>query len=151
MNSKKKLFIILLLSAFTLPMISYAQKPVVDHIAFCSKNLKKSLAFYTQVMHLQPVANPFNDTLHVWYNIGNNVKLHVIQGDCNETHQKADHLCFMVPSVKEFARMLKRMNIPYSNWKGDSDQPTLRPDGILQIYLQDPDGYWIEIDSPVEK
>ncbi|NCD71667.1 VOC family protein [Mucilaginibacter agri] len=138
--------------AISLPAISFAQTTAtVDHIAICVKDLKKSTAFYTEVMHLQKVENPFADTVHQWYNIGNNIKLHAIQGDCSGSHQKSDHLCFKVGSIKEFAKQLDKLNIAYSNWKGDSKEPTLRADGVLQLYFQDPDGYWIEINSPAKK
>lgn len=146
----------LLLAAFLLPGFCFAQSgtdavPVVDHIAICVKNLKISTAFYTDVMHLRKVANPFKDTTHQWYSLGNGVKLHAIQGDCTGTHPIAEHLCFSVGSVKEFAKTLEKMNIKYGNWKGDSKEPTLRADGVLQLYFQDPDGYWIEINSPAPK
>jgi lactoylglutathione lyase len=134
----------------SLPSIAFSQTATVDHIAICVKDLKKSTTFYTEVMHLQKVDNPFADTVHQWYNIGNNIKMHAIQGNCTVSHQKSDHLCFAVASVSEFAKNLKKLNIPYSNWKGDSDQPTLRADGVLQLYFQDPDGYWIEINSPAK-
>jgi len=138
--------------ALALPSITSAQTiATVDHIAICVKDLKKSTAFYTQVMHLQKTGNPFADTVHQWYNIGNHIKMHAIQGNCTSSHQKSDHLCFTVASVAEFAKDLKKLNIPYSNWKGDSDQPTLRADGVLQLYFQDPDGYWIEINSPARQ
>ncbi|OKS88228.1 VOC family protein [Mucilaginibacter polytrichastri] len=138
--------------ALALPSITWAQTTAtVDHIAICVKDLKKSTAFYTQVMHLQKTDNPFADTVHQWYNIGNNIKMHAIQGNCTVSHQKSDHLCFTVASVATFAKDLKKLNIPYSNWKGDSEQPTLRADGVLQLYFQDPDGYWIEINSPAVK
>jgi lactoylglutathione lyase len=135
---------------FTLPSMAFSQTATVDHIAICVKDLKKSTAFYTEVMHLQKVNNPFADTVHQWYNIGNNIKMHAIQGSCTVSHQKSDHLCFAVASIADFAKNLKQLNIPYSNWKGDSDQPTLRADGVLQLYFQDPDGYWIEINSPAK-
>lgn len=146
----------LLLAAFALPVFCFAQSgpdtiPVVDHIAICVKNLKKSTAFYTDVMHLQKVSNPFADTVHQWYSLGNHVKLHAIQGNCTGVHIKAEHLCFSVGSVTEFAKTLDRLSIPYSNWNGDSKEPTLRKDGVLQLYFQDPDGYWIEINSPAIK
>lgn len=141
--------------AFILPVFCQAQTgtdavPVVDHIAICVHDLKKSTAFYTDVMHLQKVPNPFADTVHQWYSLGNGVKLHAIQGDCTGKREKAEHLCFTVSSVKEFAKKLDAMNIPYNNWKGDSKEPTLRQDGVLQLYFQDPDGYWIEINSPAK-
>ena len=137
---------------FLCPKISRSQSiATVDHIAICVKDLKKSTAFYTNVLNLQKVDNPFADTVHQWYNIGNGIKMHAIQGSCTNSHQKSDHLCFKVASVKEFAKGLKANGIPYSNWKGDSDEPTLRADGVLQLYFQDPDGYWIEINSPAKK
>ncbi|NHA04051.1 VOC family protein [Mucilaginibacter sp. HC2] len=140
---------------FILPGFCKAQTatdavPVVDHIAICVRNLKKSTAFYTEVLHLQKVPNPFADTLHQWYSLGNHVKLHAIQGNCTYKHDITEHLCFAVGSVKEFAKKLDELHIPYGNWKGDSKEPTLRPDGVLQLYFQDPDGYWIEINSPAK-
>lgn len=151
-----KLKLVPLIAAFLLPALGFAQSgsnaaPVVDHIAICVKDLKKSVAFYTDVMHLEKVGNPFGDTVHQWYNLGNHIKLHAIQGTCSDTHIKAEHLCFTVGSVKEFAKNLDKLNIPYGNWNGDSKEPTLRKDGVLQLYFQDPDGYWIEINSPAPK
>jgi lactoylglutathione lyase len=146
----------LFIAAFLLPGFCFAQSgtdaaPMVDHIAICVKDLKKSVAFYTDVVHLQKVGNPFKDTVHQWYSLGNGIKLHAIQGDCTGVHPIAEHLCFAVGSVKEFAKKLDKLNIKYGNWKGDSKEPTLRADGVLQLYFQDPDGYWIEINSPAPK
>jgi len=151
-----KLKLLLLIAAFVLPGFCFAQSgtdavPVVDHIAICVKDLKKSIAFYTDVMHLRKVGNPFKDTVHQWYSLGNGVKLHAIQGDCTGVHPIAEHLCFSVGSVQEFAKILASHNIKYRNWKGDNQEPTLRADGVLQLYFQDPDGYWIEINSPAPK
>jgi lactoylglutathione lyase len=155
-NKPVKIKLGLLLAVFLLPVFCMAQAgtdavPVVDHIAICVKDLKKSTAFYTNVMHIEKVGNPFGDTVHQWYNLGNHIKLHAIQGKCSDTHIKAEHLCFTVGNVKEFAKNLDKLNIPYANWNGDSKEPTLRKDGVLQLYFQDPDGYWIEINSPAAK
>lgn len=151
-----KLTTLLLAITVLLPVVCQAQNgtdilPVIDHIAITTANLKKSTEFYTKVLHLKKVDNPFADTVHQWYSLGNNVKLHVIQAERNEKQVKGVHLCFTVSSVKEFAKTLDQMNIPYSNWKGDSKEPTYRADGVLQLYFQDPDGYWIEINSPAKK
>jgi len=151
-----KTIIPLLIITVLLPVVCRAQKgtdisPVIDHIAITTSNLKKSTEFYTKVLHLKKVDNPFADTVHQWYSLGNNVKLHVIQAERNEKQVKGVHFCFTVSSVKEFAKTLEQMNIPYSNWKGDSKEPTYRADGVLQLYFQDPDGYWIEINSPAKK
>ncbi|WP_162996472.1 VOC family protein [Mucilaginibacter celer] len=151
-----KTFLLMLMACAIMPVVTRAQTgtdlvPVVDHIAITTSNLKKSTEFYTKVLHLKKVDNPFADTVHQWYSLGNNVKLHVIQAERNEKQVKGVHLCFTVSSVKEFAKTLDAMNIPYGNWKGDSKEPTFRADGVLQLYFQDPDGYWIEINSPAKK
>ena len=151
-----KTFLLMLMACGIMPLVSRAQTgtdlvPVVDHIAITTSNLKKSTEFYTKVLHLKKVDNPFADTVHQWYSLGNNVKLHVIQAERNEKQVKGVHLCFTVSSVKEFAKTLDALNIPYGNWKGDSKEPTFRGDGVLQLYFQDPDGYWIEINSLAKK
>jgi len=57
---------------------------------------------------------------------------------------------FTVPSVEAFIPGLKKNNIPYENWAGEKSDVTLRVDGVKQIYFQDPDGYWIEINDAKE-
>jgi catechol 2,3-dioxygenase-like lactoylglutathione lyase family enzyme len=47
--------------------------------------------------------------------------------------------------------MLEKMNLAYSDWPGATNKITIRADGIKQIYFQDPDGYWIEVNSVAEQ
>jgi len=42
---------------------------------------------------------------------------------------------------------LDQYKVKYGNWAGSSKEPQLRPDKVKQVYLQDPDGYWIEIND----
>ena len=44
-------------------------------------------------------------------------------------------------------KFLKDNNIPFENGKGEKNTITNRPDGVKQIYFQDPDGYWIEVND----
>ena len=43
--------------------------------------------------------------------------------------------------------LLDKYQIDRINMKGDSKSPTVRPDGVSQIYFQDPDGYWLEVND----
>jgi len=133
-----------------LPFLTHAQtgSAVFQHAALCSKDLKKSTEFYTTVLKLKVIPHPFKDTVHTWYSIAPGIQMHVIQGACSLAPKLiGDHLCFSVPSVPDFAKRLVAMNIPYSNWKGVPNQIEHRIDGVSQIYFQDPDGYWIEIND----
>jgi lactoylglutathione lyase len=52
-----------------------------------------------------------------------------------------------VPSVPDFVERLKQSNIAWEDWPGGKGTITTRPDGVKQIYFQDPDGYWIEVND----
>jgi len=128
--------------------ISNTNQPVFNHAALCAKNLHKTAAFYSTVLQLQKIHHPFNDTLHVWFKIGEGLALHVIQGDCPQTvHDISIHLCFSVPSLNQFMKHLDDLNVKYGDWNGKSKIVQTRPDGVHQIYLQDPDGFWIEVND----
>jgi len=131
---------------FALPATTKAQA-VFNHVALCSKDLKKSNEFYTSVLKLKIIPNPFKDTVHTWYSIAPNIAMHVIQSNCSTTKVIADHICFSVPSITNFVEMLKAKRITYCNWKQIPGQIEHRVDGVSQVYIQDPDGYWIEVND----
>jgi lactoylglutathione lyase len=144
----------ILILAIMLPYLGYSQntgnanQPVFNHAALCAKDLNKTAAFYSTVLQLQKIHHPFNDTLHVWFKIGEGLALHVIQGNCPQTvHDISIHLCFSVPNLALFMKHLDELNVKYGNWNGEAKQVQTRPDGVHQIYLQDPDGFWIEVND----
>jgi lactoylglutathione lyase len=150
-NITKKALKIAVVVLLALPVASHAQtaSPAgFNHVALCSKDLKKSNAFYTSVLNLKIVPNPFKDTVHTWYSIAPNIAMHVIQSDCSAAPKLiSDHICFSVPSINNFITLLNQKSIRYCNWKGVTGQVEHRVDGVSQVYIQDPDGYWIEIND----
>ena len=54
---------------------------------------------------------------------------------------------FTVSSVDDFIKVLKQNNVVFEDWQGKQNSVTLRVDGVKQIYFEDPDGYWIEIND----
>jgi lactoylglutathione lyase len=143
-----------LLLIFALPHFCFSQsntaanQPVFNHAALCARDLKKTADFYSTVLQLQKIHHPFNDTLHVWFKIGEGLALHVIQGDCPETvHDIGIHLCFSVPSLDAFIHHLDELHISYGDWTGHPKKIQVRADGVKQIYFKDPDGFWIEVND----
>ncbi len=123
-------------------------KPSLNHIAVYVVNLQTSTRFYQQVIGLDSIPEPFHDGRHTWFAIGPKSHLHIISGaSAATTHDKNGHLCFTVPSVDAFVTRLKAANVPFENWAGERGAITLRVDGVKQIYFQDPDGYWLEIND----
>jgi catechol 2,3-dioxygenase-like lactoylglutathione lyase family enzyme len=46
-----------------------------------------------------------------------------------------------------FIANLAAQKIEFEDWPGNKNKVNVRPDGIKQIYITDPDGYWIEIND----
>jgi len=138
-------------SQFAIGQTTNASKPQVltlNHIAVHVNNLEKSTAFYEEVLQLKKIPEPFHDGLHTWFSIGAAGQLHLIQGAAQTTdHNKNAHLCFSVPSIEDFIANLEKRKIAYTNWPGTAKAPTVRVDGVKQIYFQDPDGNWLEINN----
>lgn len=130
---------------------SHAQqpaKPSLNHIAQYVVDLKVSTDFYRNIIGLDTIPEPFHDNKHTWFAVGPKSHLHIISGAAKkEPHDKNSHLCFTVPSVPDFTVNLKKNNIPFESWTGEKNTWTNRVDGVKQIYFQDPDGYWIEIND----
>lgn len=130
-----------------------AQKktPVLNHIAHYVKDLKVSTDFYMHIVGLDSIPEPFHDGRHTWLNIGDKINLHLIAGaTVVEAHDKNSHLCFAVPSVAEFIKVLNKNRVEYESWAGEKYAVTNRVDGVKQIYFKDPDGYWLEINDAKE-
>ncbi|MBI3474326.1 MAG: VOC family protein [Acidobacteria bacterium] len=124
-----------------------AKPPEFDHDAIHVRDLAKSAEFYEKVIGLEKIAEPFKDGRHVWFRVGDHSQLHVISGATELSAQPIDiHFAFRVQSLADFIARLDKMNVKYRSFKGD-DKVTVRPDGVRQIYLQDPDGYWIEVND----
>ena len=129
----------------------FGQKASLNHIALYVKNLKQSTAFYHDIIGLDTIPEPFHDGKHTWFSIGPKAHLHLIEGaNTASPLPKNTHLCFTVPSVEKFVLNLDKHKLPYEDWPGKKYTITTRVDGVKQIYFQDPDGYWIEVNDARE-
>ena len=108
----------------------------------------KSSKFYKEVIGLDSVPEPFKDGLHAWFKIGNGLTLHIIQGSKEKIKQyRSTHSCFSVWDIDAFINHLNKSGIIYEDVKGEQNKVTTRVDGVKQIYFNDPDGYWIEVNN----
>ena len=125
-----------------------AQTPHFNHTTILVVDMNKSADFYEKVMLFSRIQEPFHDNKHIWEKIGDHNELHIVEGAKQiMPHDINIHLAFSVPSVEDFAKHLDAMNIKYGDWSQKNKAPQTRPDGVKQIYFQDPDGYWIEVND----
>lgn len=142
--------IILLVMAFGHLSAQSNTKPkaVLNHLAIYVVNLEKTVNFYSNVFQLDTIPEPFHDGKHAWYSIAPGVALHVIAGsEKPKEYFLNNHMCFSVSSVDAFVQKIKAKNIHWVNAKGEPDQITTRVDGVKQIWVNDPDGYFIEVND----
>ena len=120
-----------------------------DHSTVYVRDLQKSAEFYEKTLGLERIAEPFKDGRHVWFRIGPHDQLHVVSGATEAMkHDVNVHLAFRVASFNDFVSHLDQMAIKYRKSIREKEKGTsVRPDGIHQVYFQDPDGYWIEVND----
>lgn len=136
------------LTGFTMQAQAQRKSAMLNHIAISVVDLDKSTAFYRDIVGIDTMPEPFHDGKHTWFKVAEHAQLHLIKGakEVNQ-HDIGSHLCFSVPSVEEFITRLNKHNIPFINWQGEKQKYTLRVDGVKQLYIQDPDNYWVEIND----
>ena len=130
-----------------------------DHVALYVRDLAKSADFYQRVLGLVQIPDPFNDAQHIFLRLGAHSQLHLVT-DAPDAAKAAsatksataprdihEHFALHVASVPDFAARLDRMKVVYRGARNEPQKVTKRPDGVNQLYFQDPDGYWIEIND----
>lgn len=118
-----------------------------DHAGLQVRDLEKSASFY-RALGLHRIDDPFKDNVHIWLSLGGDQALHLLAGKPTAGPRGMDvHLALRVRSIDDVVTTLERLKVPYFNSKQVPQTITTRADGVRQIYVQDPDGYWLEIND----
>jgi lactoylglutathione lyase len=124
------------------------KKMQIDHEALSVVDLKKSRNFYVSILGLDSIAEPFKDGKHLWLSLGRGVQLHIISGAPKaKEYYQYNHLCLGTDNLESFTKQLAANKIGWVDTNGVANKTTTRPDGVHQVWLKDPDGYWIEVND----
>lgn len=119
-----------------------------DHYAVVVTNMEKSVDFYGRVLGLKEVKNQTGKSNIRWFGLGDGRELHLINMSKEGISlNKNVHLALATDNLDGLMQRLDQLKVPYENWFGEKDTKNDRPDGVLQVYVQDPDGYWLEIND----
>jgi lactoylglutathione lyase len=147
-----KKLIYILLASFSFGFINAQEETglqlKIDHVALSVKNVDVSAAFYTKILQLNEITNKTKKEGIRWISLGDSKELHLVSTLKEPVKiNKAVHTAFKTSHFDKLIKLLDNNNIAYSDWEGANHKITIRADGIKQVYFQDPDGYWIEVNS----
>ena len=144
----KKLLIVTIL-LINMKSMSQENYLYFDHQALIVNNLQESGDFYLDILGLEEIpVGAGQDPPKRWFKTNNGKEIHLIQSvsEINEL-PKSIHMAFSPKNFELFIDNLKKNEINFSNWKGELNSIQERVDGKRQIWIQDPQGYWIEIND----
>jgi catechol 2,3-dioxygenase-like lactoylglutathione lyase family enzyme len=115
----------------------------LNHVAIHVADLARSVAFYTDVLRLEPMPRPAFPFPGAWFRLGNDQELHLIGERTRDviSHNRGNHYALMVDDMDAWERYFQSRQIPYIPRR-------IRPDGAYQLYVVDPDGHYIELCTP---
>jgi len=126
-----------------------AKPGMLNHVAIQVVDLDKSVSFYKAVFGLSEVPAPFAGAR--WLSLGGGIVLHIVGNrTAPSEHSRWDHIAIACGDMGAMIANLGARHIRWINMDG-ANTPQVRPDGVKQIFIQDPDGYWIEINDALNK
>lgn len=148
----KKFFLLIVFSVISINTFSQVFQFSNDHISFIVKDIDKSAKFYSDVLQLQKMETPVGmpETVR-WFKLSDGTEIHITETKTKfKAPQKEIHYSLSTVNLLEFINLLVTKKIAFEDWFGEENKTTTRSDGVKQIYFQDPDGYWIEVNTDVK-
>jgi lactoylglutathione lyase len=131
----------------------------VNHIAILVSDVSKSSQFYRNVIGLEQIRRPNFDSHGAWFTMGN-CELHLIKGK-PVVHEGDDlvvgHISLDAVNVGAVLAKLQKMNVPFrkntsvpagkdaGSMNTNSNNDMMSSKIVTQFFIQDPDGYYLEI------
>ena len=123
-----------------------------NHMALSVKDVNRSAEFYKNVLGLQEITNKAKIDGIRWFSLREGKELHLISIVKDTVIiNKAVHLALTTSNFDELLKALNANKVVYSDWPGTPNKINIRADGIKQVFFQDPNGYWIEVNSIGQK
>jgi lactoylglutathione lyase len=152
MRALNYLFIFITISSIVWAQETGKVTLTFNHLALSVSDVDRSAEFYKDVLGLEEITNRTKMEGIRWFSLNEGKELHLISVIKEKvTINKAVHFALTTPDFDNFVKILESKDIKYSDWPGTEGKINIRADGIKQIFFQDPDGYWIEVNSVAQK
>lgn len=114
----------------------------LNHVMIRVRDLEASIGFYGNTLGLRRIPRPAFDFPGAWFALGTQ-ELHLIGDPTLPAGARGHHhFALLVEDAAAARRELEERG--WTRLRG----PQRRPDGAMQVFVTDPDGYVIELMSP---
>jgi catechol 2,3-dioxygenase-like lactoylglutathione lyase family enzyme len=120
----------------------------LDHVTIVVKDLAATRRFYVDILGMTEVPRPAFSFAGQWFQAGPTL-IHTIlefegsgkagSGAC--ANSRGHHFAFLVDDCYAAAKRIEAMGLPFVS------PPKQRPDGAIQLFINDPDGHLVELCS----
>ena len=120
----------------------------LNHMSLHVRDLERSVRFYRDVLLLPEIECGAGKATIRWFGIGSGQSVHLIEGDPGQTFvTRRTHFCISAADFDATVARLRRDGVAFCDIGGEAERIHVRADGVRSVYIQDPDGYWIEINE----
>lgn len=117
----------------------------LNHVAVHVRDLAASIHFYEDILELPRLPRPNFSFGGAWFALGSQ-ELHLVEDATLEDGKRAHHhFALLIDDTYKAREVLERKGMTTFRSHG------LRPDGAVQLFFYDPDGYLLEMYSAVPR
>ena len=120
-----------------------------EHVALSVSDVDRSREFYEAVFGMKNITDRTPVEGVRWLSMGGGRELHllaIVAGDVSVN--QAVHISVKTNDFDRLLDILEERGVAYTTWLGTAREYTVTDNGARQLYLRDPDGYWIEVNGP---
>ena len=113
----------------------------LNHVALHVEDVTRSVEFYGErSFPARTLARPAFDFPGAWFRLGDDQELHLIGDRRQPVHSghRGTHVAFVVDDLDAW-------EVHLNEHEATRLPRRTRPDGAQQVFVQDPDGHWIEL------
>ena len=121
----------------------------LHHVSLYVRDVDASATFYATVLGLEEIPNRVGKSHIRWFTIDGFRTFHLIGGDPEPERSRpfSTHVALATRDFEAALARLEQHGVTYVSLARQPKDITIRPDGVRQVYFQDPDGHWIEIND----